>query len=237
MILIINLTGVVKLKRGTIIVIASLIGVFITTVITMDVYSVVYEQQNPTITDELYLNRLGIALPGWGFDSSEIYMPLNSGVLIEYSIELNASTTLSSVGIYLIEENDWETLSMVSDPDNYTLWLETNTDKWNGEIIRSRSSIRSILTGQIELSNSGEYMILGINVFQTYTFRVIIEYRINTWFNIASITFVDIAKSAFGITIPVATVILIIDRLLNMIQKEPRNKTGKEVVKITNKKE
>ncbi|NHJ31472.1 MAG: hypothetical protein FK732_01290, partial [Asgard group archaeon] len=133
------------MKRGTIISISILIGVFVLSVITMDVYSVAYEQQNPTTTDELYLNRLGVALPGWGWDSSDIYKPLNSGVLIEYSIELNATTTPSSVGIYFIEVNDWETLSMVSDPDNYTLWLETNTDKWTGEIIRSRSSIRSIL--------------------------------------------------------------------------------------------
>ena len=225
------------MKRGTIIFIVSLIGIFITSVITMDVYSVVYEKQNPIITDELFLNSLDIALPGWGWDSSEIYKPINSGVLIEYSIELNATTMSSSVGIYLIEENDWETLSMVSDPNNYTTWLETNTDKWNGAIIKSRSSIRSIETGTIKPSENGEYMILGINIFQVFSYRVIIEYKINNWFNIASITFVDIAKSSFGIIIPVATVILIIDRIINLTRKEPKNETRIEEVKINNKEE
>jgi len=225
------------MKRGTIVFVVSLIGIFITSVITMDVYSVVYEKQNPIITDELFLNSLDIALPGWGWDSSEIYKPINSGVLIEYSIELNATTMSSSVGIYLIEENDWETLSMVSDPNNYTTWLETNTDKWNGAIIKSRSSIRSIETGTIKPSENGEYMILGINIFQVFSYRVIIEYKINNWFNIASITFVDIAKSSFGIIIPVATVILIIDRIINLTRKEPKNETRIEEVKINNKEE
>jgi hypothetical protein len=206
----------------------SLIGIFVTSVVIMDVYSVVYEQNNPTVTDELFLNGIGVALPGWGWDSSDIYKPINGEVSIEYSIELNTTSVSSSVGIYFIDVNDWESLSMVSDPNNYTLWLETNTDIWNGGIIKSRSSIRTVLTGKIEPSLDGEYMILGINVFQLFSYKVNVQYKINTWFNVVSITFVDIAKSSFAIMIPVATTLLIIDRIISLTQKEPKTETGKE---------
>ncbi|NHJ47942.1 MAG: hypothetical protein FK733_09150 [Asgard group archaeon] len=216
------------MKRGTIIIIASLIGIFTITVITMDVYSVVYDQKNTITTDELFLNSLAVALPGYGWDTSYIYRPLSIGAIIEYSIELNASYGSFSVGFYFIEIDDWEPFSMVSDLDNYTYWLETNTDKWNGGIIKSRSSIRTRVTGKIKPTTKGEYMIIGINVFQLVSYKADIDYKINTGFNLVSTTFVDIAKSSFGIIIPVATVILIIDRLSNLVQKNPRKKPKKE---------
>jgi hypothetical protein len=216
------------LKRATIIVIASVIGIFTIAVIVMDVYSVVYEQKNTSTTDELFLNSTAVALPGYGWDTSDIYRPINRGTIIEYSIELNVSYGSFSVGFYLIEIDDWEPFSMVSDQDNYTYWLETNTDKWNGGIIKSRSTIRTRVTGTITSPTSGEYIIIGINVFQIVSYKVDLDYKINTRFNLVSTTFVDIAKSSFGIIIPVATVILIIDRLSSLVQKDPRKQTKKE---------
>ena len=216
------------MKRGTIIVIACIIVIFSSTVITMDVYSVVYEQKNPTTTEEFFLNGLAVTIPGYGFDSADIYKPLNRGSIIDYTIELNASYGTFNVGFYLIDVNDWEPLSMVNDPNNYTLWLEQNTDKCNGGILKTRSSIRSKVTGKIKPPTKGEYLLLGINVFQLVTYKAVMEYKINTGFNLVSTTFVDIAKSSFGIIIPVATVILIIDRLSNLVQKGPRKKPKKE---------
>lgn len=225
------------MKRGTSIFIICLIGVYVVSVITMDVYTVVYEQKNPTITDEIYLNSYPPAMQGWGWDSSDIYRPISKGVSIEYSVEINVSVVTSSVGIYFIEENDLEIPSMTTNPDNYTIWLETNTDKWNGGIIKSRSSLRSIVTGKIQPSINGVYLILGINVFQVYSFKVILEYKINNWFNIVSKSFVDITKSSFAIAIPVATILLIIDRVIGLIRLEPRKETKKEKGKSKNKKE